>query len=191
MARTSRKIKTKTRKKPADGIDSLLDGISTATGAGEDAADQFRLLFDNAPEFIHVLDTNGTIIHTNNYTLNQLDYTKQELIGQPLSKLLSADSRERFKTHWSHILQSHIDNIQLQLVAKSRRTILVESLAFVIRDERGEPTSLIIFQRDMTEQFEAHEKNMPPNWNPAIQHWQMLLKALNRRIALRVNFWRT
>ena len=158
MAGTSRKIKTKPRKKATDGSNSLIDEFSTAPGAGNYTEDQFRLLFDDAPEFIHVLDIDGTIMHTNNHTLKQLDYTNRELIGRPFSKLLSADSRKRFLTHFPQILRSHIDIIHLQLVAKSRRTIMVETLVCVTRDKRGDPTSLILFQRDVTMQFESHDK---------------------------------
>ena len=41
---------------------------------------------------------------------------------------------------------------------KNRRTILVDCLSQVIRDNSGEPTLLIIFMRDVTEQSEYHEK---------------------------------
>ncbi len=148
MTKTSKKTKTSTRKKPT---------ARTAVPSAK-ATELFRTLFDDAPEFIHILDAGGIILHTNNFTHDNLGYTRQELIGQPLTKLLSADSRKRFINQLPQLVQSHRNTIQLQLVAKNRRMILVDCLSRLIRDKSGEPQSLIIFMRDMTEQIESHEK---------------------------------
>lgn len=158
MAKTTKKRKSVPRKLSATSKTGSVDkpGITLVTGAF--STDQFRSLFDKAPEFIHVLNTDGTIIYINKYALERLDYAERALIGQPLVKLLSADSRKRFLTHLPQLLQSNLDSLQLQLVTKSRRTILVDCVSSVILGDDGEPTLLIIFQRDVTEQTESHDK---------------------------------
>ena len=54
-------------------------------------------LYDNAPAGYHSLDANGHVIMINQTELNWLGYTREEVIGRPITDFHSAASRQAFR----------------------------------------------------------------------------------------------
>ena len=43
----------------------------------------FRFFYDNTPLMFFTVDENGTVLSTNEYAIEKLGYTIEEVVGQP------------------------------------------------------------------------------------------------------------
>lgn len=62
----------------------------------------FDVLFNNASMGILLVNEQGTIVLVNPFLLKQFGYTEEELLGQPIEKLIPARFHHRHKDHVKH-----------------------------------------------------------------------------------------
>jgi diguanylate cyclase (GGDEF)-like protein/PAS domain S-box-containing protein len=55
----------------------------------------YRHLYHNTPAMLHTIDSSGRIIQVSDYWLAALHYTREEVIGSPLSRFLTTNSRRQ------------------------------------------------------------------------------------------------
>lgn len=87
-----------------------------------ESEEKHRLLFNAVPLSILEVDYKGTILLVNNETVKFLSYSKEDLIGQNISKLIPSRFREEHHQHFEKYCQSPYE-IKLQgreLLAKSK-----------------------------------------------------------------------
>ena len=89
-------------------------------------------LYDNSPIGYHSLDANGNIILINQTHLNWLGYTSEELIGRPITTVLTPSSAALFKEVYPSFIQKGlIRDTEFEMVRKDGSVfpILVNSTA--------------------------------------------------------------
>jgi diguanylate cyclase (GGDEF)-like protein/PAS domain S-box-containing protein len=76
------------------GIQAFLGNITERKQAEEalrKSEERFRALYDNNPSMYFTVDRNGTVLSVNRFGAEQLGYTVQELLGEPVFKLHCED----------------------------------------------------------------------------------------------------
>lgn len=132
--------------------------ISQRTKAEEElkrSEKKFRSLFESAPDSIHILGMDGVIVQANPAATNLLAFTEAELVGKPLTDLLSPGSKLRFDRCLSRLPEEGTCREELDLVCKNGITIGLDSSASAVRNERGQLVSFVVFHRDVTEKRRA------------------------------------
>jgi diguanylate cyclase (GGDEF)-like protein/PAS domain S-box-containing protein len=138
-------------------LEQMVNGSRSVREALRESQEQFRFLFESAPEFMHVLDTQGIILKTNSMTIKSLGYSEVELVGQPWAKFLTTASRKRFARQLPVLMENGVDHQEMELVCRNGRVITMDCFAMAIRNEQGEITSFVVYERDISDRRQAEE----------------------------------
>ena len=68
---------------------------SAAEQALKESEKKYKYLFESAIDMIHFVDDEYNIVDVNETELGKLGYSREELIGQPLNKILHPDFRPK------------------------------------------------------------------------------------------------
>ena len=119
---------------------------------------RYRVLFEDNPTIVFTLDTKWNILSANPSALSQLGYSKKELEGQSVLKLIYPDDRaavvERFQLC---ISQNEVCHWQFRKLCKDGRLLWVEETAQATVGIDGRPVLLVVCQ-DVTERKRAEEE---------------------------------
>jgi|GEM_PF-875341 len=116
---------------------------------------QYMELYDQAPDLYHSLDEEGTIILCNETEATVLGYTKEELVGSPVAKIISPDCRESARTAFQEVLEKgFLHDYECRLVKKNGETldVLVNAQSAVVG---GKTRVVRALMRDVTEKKKA------------------------------------
>ncbi|MDI6869300.1 MAG: PAS domain S-box protein [Coprothermobacterota bacterium] len=111
------------------------------------------------PESLIVVSLDGIIVAVNSATCALLGYEEEEIVGQPIEKVV-VDEQLRFK-------ESRIENIfriepcqiiEKAYLSKNGRKIPVLFSSSVIRDDNGKIQGIVCVARDITERKRAEEQ---------------------------------
>lgn len=78
----------------ASAVDRMLDSLERSQDLLKQSEERFRHLFNDAHDMIFTTDRDGLITSTNNMAELLTGYTKAEMIGRPISLLLSSDRND-------------------------------------------------------------------------------------------------
>lgn len=109
----------------------------------------FRSLVESAVDYIHLLDSSGIILRTNQAAISKSGYAQDELVGQPFTRFLpDASSLKIDEMLKTLVAQGSIRN-EIEFVHRdsSRRTM---ECSWSTVDDAGRQRILVI-QRDVTE----------------------------------------
>ncbi|MBB3763420.1 sensor histidine kinase [Sphingomicrobium lutaoense] len=108
---------------------------TTRPNGGEDFAD----LYDHAPCGYVSLDPERHIVNINRTLADWLGRDVDDLLGRPVSDILSFGGKIAFETHIAPrlLLESHVDDIALDLVAAGGEKLPVIANAATKRDPQG------------------------------------------------------
>lgn len=117
---------------------------------------RYRELFDNASDFVYTHDLTGVFTTVNKALCDGSGYSPEELIGAPISKLVSPASIEKARTMTEAKLKgaSSSTNYELEIITKNGETILVEVHSRLIM-ENGKPVGVQGIGRDIGERKAA------------------------------------
>ena len=119
---------------------------------------RFRQFFETMPEFCYIVSPDGEIVDANVAACAALGYTRDEVIGKPLSALYAPECvprmRELFKK-W--VADGELRNEEMIVITKEgqRRTVLLN--AGSVRDSNGAIQHSTSIQVDITERKLAEE----------------------------------
>lgn len=121
--------------------------------------ERYRSLYEATPSMYFTVDSKGTILFTNQFGADQLGYTKQELIGQPILKFLHNDDKKAFTTQLSNCVQNpeRIHKGEFRKIKKDGTLLWVKEVARTIDDKNGKAVHLILCE-DITEIKKAEEE---------------------------------
>lgn len=128
---------------------------------GESASgrdDYFRSLFEAMAAMIQEVDLQGRILRANPATVNRLGYSEEELVGRNISELFTSDSQELLSERFPVLLKEGELRLELDLVCKDGEVIPVDASASAVRDERGDISSIVFYQRNVTEKKRAEKE---------------------------------
>jgi PAS domain S-box-containing protein len=117
--------------------------------ADERIAEQAALL-DKARDAILVRDLEGKILFWNQGAERMYGWTSQEVAGRNIGELLHPDPKKFEEINGLAVSQGEWHG-ELQHLTKDRREITIEARWTLIRDNEGQPKSLLAINTDITE----------------------------------------
>ena len=123
----------------------------------QQSENKFRLLFEYAPEFIHILDADGVILETNPAAINKMGYAKDELVGRHISDFFTPASKKIFTERFSILQKNGVNRLEIEIILRDGKVRTVDSLTSAVCDNNGEIFFYVTFQRDVTDHKLAEE----------------------------------
>lgn len=121
-------------------------------------AGRFETFYQRAPCGYHSLDAHGRFLSVNDTELRWLGYTRDELLGQPFSRILSPASAERFAENLPRFLAAgRIEDVEYDLIRKDGATLTVLVNATALRRPDGSFVASHSVMTDITARKQAEE----------------------------------
>lgn len=121
----------------------------------------FRAITENTNDFIVITNQHGEIKYASPSYMRKLDYTEQELIGQPYECLLTPESKDI----WRQVIQQpglkmhQEQKIELQMRTKADNPIWAEGNYTISLDlSEQEVTEIVMVSREITERKELEDR---------------------------------
>lgn len=144
-------------------------GVTSYVGCVEDVTQQhatraqlavseqrLRRLYESTPAMLHSIDLQGRLLTVTGQWLDTLGYTREEVIGQPMTDFLTGASRAYAQFSLSRLFaEGRCDNVAYEMVCKNGRVIDVLVSAVLERDADGQPLRSMSAVRDITGQVRA------------------------------------
>jgi diguanylate cyclase (GGDEF)-like protein/PAS domain S-box-containing protein len=109
----------------------------------------FNALFDNHPDAVFTLDTNGDIIYYNKSIKEILGYNAKELIGN-VARFLDRKDQNKRKKHLQQALEGKAQNFQAAVFHKNGKSIDVDVTYIPIFDNNKQVTGIYGITKDIT-----------------------------------------
>ena len=121
---------------------------------------KYRELYRSTPAMLHTIDGDGHIVTVTDHWLQKLGYTRDEVIGRPITDFLTKEERELYAGGEMKKLISHGDfnNEESQMVRKDGHTMDLLISAISHRDGAGNVDRLLVASKDVTKRNEAERE---------------------------------
>jgi PAS domain S-box-containing protein len=117
----------------------------------EDRISQQAALLDQAQDAILVRDLNHNILFWNKGAERIYGWSAEEAVGRNAREVLFKESPPAFEAANQEVLEKGEWNGELRQVRKNGGEIVVESRWTLVRDEKWNPTSILVINTDVTE----------------------------------------
>jgi PAS domain S-box-containing protein len=134
---------------PDGNVMVMIRDITERNQAQEQIAEQAALL-DKARDAILVRDIEGKVLYWNNGAERMYGWTRQEALGRNVSGLFYLDPK-KFEAVNGQTIREGEWNGELQHETMDRGGITVEARWTLIRDNQGQPKSVLAINTDITE----------------------------------------
>ncbi|MBF0189257.1 MAG: response regulator, partial [Magnetococcales bacterium] len=123
-------------------------------------AEQYRDLYDNAPDMYASVDAESATVKQCNLTLaKKLGYTKEEIVGRPIFDLYHRDCMADVKKAFqSFVTTGSVVNAELMLQRQNGQGIPVMLNVSAVRDESGAVQQSRSSWRDISDRKEVEDK---------------------------------
>ncbi len=133
------------------GIIRDITKFKQAEEALRQSEQQFRLITENVPDMIVVLDTEGKRLYVSP-SYEPILGDPSALVGTDSFKEIHPDDREIIKRVFKETVKTGVgQQTEYRLLSKDGSIRIVESKGGVIRDEQGNVSQVIVVSRDVTE----------------------------------------
>ncbi len=121
---------------------------------------KYRALYRATPAMLHTVDAEGHVVTVTDHWLRKLGYTRDEVIGRPITDFFStADRRIYTKGKLKELIeQGAFTDLQRQMVTRDGRVIDLVSSAIVHRDDSGAVDHMLVASKDVTERNRAERR---------------------------------
>ncbi|MGB3755269.1 MAG: PAS domain S-box protein, partial [Rivularia sp. (in: cyanobacteria)] len=109
------------------------------------------VLLDVATDAILLRDLSGIILYCNHSAENMYGWTAQECVGKPANQLLFKEFTPELAEALQKVTQNGAWQGELEKVTKQGKDITVASRWTLVRDEAGNPKSILTVDTDITE----------------------------------------
>jgi len=130
-------------------IQSKIHKVKTGKRWGEDL--HYRALFEQTSECVFIIGLDFRYLAANQQALRLLGYEEHELVGMPVSNVISQDDSLGHQS----FLDDQSDLYERILKRKDGSTLPVEVSTSVVYNETGEPAYIQSIARDMSERKSA------------------------------------
>jgi len=124
------------------------------------AAFKYRDLYRSTPAMLHTLDADGNIQTVTDHWLQKLGYSREEVLGRPVTDFYSEADRRRFSgTRLAEAInRGQFTNVDRQMVTKDGRVLDIVMSSISHRDGRGNVDQLLVASKDVTERKRAEAR---------------------------------
>ena len=114
---------------------------------------KYHDLYDNAPDMYFSVSPDGTVKDVNKFGADYLGYTKEEIIGKSVWKVVHEDDLQEVKKLFSEIFKKkeEFSELEFQKVRKDGSILQVHERTQLIFDDKGIPSEIRIICRDITD----------------------------------------
>lgn len=112
---------------------------------------RYRTLFDSAADGIEVLDAQGFITDCNETYVSALGYSRNEIIGRHTTHFFASESAKLFKQLLSQIKKTGIAEGEVEIMRQDGSIMQVWRKAQAVFGEDDQITSIVTYNRDITE----------------------------------------
>ena len=121
---------------------------------------RYRTLYRETPAMLHTVDAEGHLVTVTDHWLQKLGYTRDEVIGRPITDFFSsADRRLYAEGRLSQLIkEGAFTNLKRQMVAKDGQVIDLVMSAIAHADEKGNVDHMLVASKDVTERNRAERK---------------------------------
>lgn len=131
-------------------VESKLRTLKPVKKWGNDL--HYRALFEQTSECVFIIGLDFCYLAANQHALSLLGYKEHELVGMPVSSVMSQDDA---LGHESLFIDDESNLYERTLKRKDGSTLPVEVSTSVIYDEKGEPSYIQSIARDISERKNA------------------------------------
>ena len=124
------------------------------------AAFKYRDLYRSTPAMLHTLDADGHIQTVTDHWLQKLGYSREEVLGRPVTDFYSEGDRRRFSgtRPAQAINRGDFTNVDRQMVSRDGRVLDIVMSSISHRDSRGNVDQLLVASKDVTERKRAESR---------------------------------
>ncbi len=119
--------------------------------------ERYRMLFNLLPYGCEVINPAGIITDCNPGAAKMLSYSKEEIIGQPITKFLDAASKQIFKEKFPRLLKGESQEAEIKMLRKDGKLLNILRASSPILDEKGNFAAVLALSVDITERKQAEE----------------------------------
>ena len=151
---------------------------------------KYRDLYDNAPDMYHSVDGDGVIIDCNETEVRMLGYTREELIGRPISEIFSPETRAVHEREFPVIKQQRaVIGLERDIIRKDGTVFPASLNVFNEMDKDGNMIKTRTIMRDMTERKRVEEqlRNSRELLRNLSAHLQSVREEERRQIATEIH----
>jgi len=118
---------------------------------------KYRQLYRATPAMLHTVDSRGCIVTVTDHWLRKMGYTREEVVGRPITDFFSEKDREKISEgSLQQIISSGgFENEERQLVTKDGQVIDLLVSAIEERDASGNVLQMLVAPKDVTERNRA------------------------------------
>jgi len=121
-----------------------------AENALRKSEERFRALFENAPVWIHLLDTHGTILLANPISIRESGYAERELLDCHIAKFFTPASQKTFHEQFALLVEEGIHRQEVEIIRKDGNILPMHCTISAIHDEQQNIKFFVAFLRDIT-----------------------------------------
>ena len=123
-----------------------------------DSEKRYRDLYENAPDMYHSINKEGIIIYCNETKARMLGYSKEDIIGRPLSDFFTEESKKLHVKEFPSLKDSkvHLD-VEREFVRKDGSTFAASLNISTEVNANGELLKTRTIARDLTERRRVEE----------------------------------
>ena len=130
-----------------------MTALEAAENELEKSRQNYKAVFDHAPEIFLVVDREGKITNCNQRSINKFGFeTRDDLMGKYLGQFVHKDFQEQFKKHFSDLVEGiPCKEVKSTFVSGSGDSFPVLADAEAVLKESGEVNYIIVSLKDITE----------------------------------------
>lgn len=133
------------------GIFHDISNRKVAEEALQKSEENYRDLYDNAPDMYHTLDKNGIIIDCNKTEARMLGYEKDDIIGRPITHFFTKESQKLFQNDFPRLnMERSLLNLEREYIRKDGSTFPAMLNVFSEFDKEGNFVKAKTISRDIT-----------------------------------------
>ena len=121
--------------------------------------DNYRVLFEAAPDGVEVLDASGYILDSNQFQGKMLGYPKEHFFGTHTSDYFSEKGREAFAQQYSALKENGYWEGEIELIDANGSKISVWRKEKAILDQDQRYIGAVVYNRDISSRKRVEEEN--------------------------------
>jgi len=120
---------------------------------------KYRQLYRSTPAMLHTVDADGLVITATDHWLHKMGYTRDEVVGRPISDFFSEAFKKRMSSErlQALIIGGEFQNEERQMVTKSGQVLDLLTSAIAERNPSGDVERMLVASKDVTERNRAEK----------------------------------